>query len=602
MALTYTVAGSNYCDCNAVLVPTDTFTLSTWGRVTTYAAWQDFITQYIGGDNGRMLWGVQAASGKQYMQIGTAAPSIVFSNTVVGLNTWFHIAVTEEASTIRFYLNGVADGGGPIINSVLQTFNTLLAGTIQGLNGSIFDTRIYTRLLLPEQIKILYESQGADNITTDLVARYLQNEKTSGTAAAGANSVIDVSPSANHATPVNSPAYLEAPLRMGNAHSFMIKIVAPPPVQVIEPIVCAKSYPQVIVAGKDLYALNYVKEIINIDELKTFQSKLIQNNYNMVLNNTNDAFSVDNPVSLFAGSDWRYGPIQIIDDDGEEIWKGVIEDIQRDHKTKLATMSTKNSLVKVMNTKIAYTSADWETTANAARNILDQENYTDYNVASFTSSAATLDSNSCYVKCFFNLEDDITLQQCLEKLAEFGAAYSYAHAGDLYYKHWKPFTGGVKVNLTIADLASPPIVSSSINDLVNDYSIGYEGDKDIPATDLANGNIGSVSRSKFGTHSVREMDGGANSQIVYKDLTSAVYIGETLIRRVHQDLDKSYVKPLTTMAFSLPLKHQEWVDLETFYRFSFSEEGWTDKLFEVFRFQRNFDQDRIDMLGMGRQE
>ncbi len=378
---------------------------------------------------------------------------------------------------------------------------------------------------------------------------------------------------------------------------------APPPVQVIEPIVCAKSYPQVLVAGKDLYALNYVKEIINIDELKTFrQSKLIQNNYNMVLNNMKDAFSVDNPNSLFAGLDWRYGPIQIIDDDGEEIWKGVIEDIQRDHKTKLATMSTKNSLVKVMNTKIAYTSADWETTANAARNILDQENYTDYNVASFTSSAATLDSNSCYVKCFFNLEDDITLQQCLEKLAEFGAAYSYAHAGDLYYKHWKPFTGGVKVNLTIADLASPPIVSSSINDLVNDYSIGYENDEDIPATDLANGNIGSVSRSKFGTHSVRETDGSANSQIVYKDLTSAVYIGETLIKRVHQDLDKSYVEPLTIMEFSLPLKHQEWVDLETFYRFSFSEEGWTDKLFEVFRFQRNFDQDRIDMLGMGRQE
>ena len=179
---------------------------------------------------------------------------------------------------------------------------------------------------------------------------------------------------------------------MGNAHSFMITIVVPPPVQVIEPIVCARSYPQVLVAGKDLYALEYVKEIINIDEFKTFrQSKLIQNNYNLVLNNMDDMFSVDNPTSLFASSDWRYSSIQIIDEDGEGIWKGVIEDIKRNHKTKLATMVTKNSLVKVMNTKIAYTSADWETPANAARNILDQEGYSDYNVASFTSSAAPLD-------------------------------------------------------------------------------------------------------------------------------------------------------------------------------------------------------------------
>lgn len=377
----------------------------------------------------------------------------------------------------------------------------------------------------------------------------------------------------------------------------------PPPVQVIEPIVCAKSYPQVLVAGKDLYSLGYVREIINIDEYKTFrQSKLIQNNYNLILNNMDDTFSVGNPVSLFAGTDWRYSSIQILDEDNEEIWNGVIEDVRRNHKTKLATMITKNSLVRVMNTKISYISSDWETPADAAKNILDQEGFTDYNVASFNRSAAVQDDNDCYVKCYFNTEDDLSLQACLEKIGEFGASYVYSHAGDIYYKHWQPFTGGVKVNLTSSDLATAPMVSSAINDLVNDYSIGYEGDLDIPATDSANGNIGNISRSKFSTHSIREMGGGANTQIVFKDLTSAVYIGETLIRRVHVNLNLSSVEPLTLIAFSLPLKHQEWVDLETYFRLTFSEEGWTNKLFEIFRFQRNFDRDRMDVLAMGVQE
>jgi len=249
-----------------------------------------------------------------------------------------------------------------------------------------------------------------------------------------------------------------------------------------------------------------------------------------------------------------------------------------------------------MNTKISYTSSDWETPADAAKNILDQEGFTDYNNASFLKSASQLDSNSCYIKCFIEMEDDMSLQQSLEKLAEFGAADCYSHAGNIYYKHWQAFTGGVKVNLSESDIEDSPIVSSAINEIVNDYSIGYDGDANIPATDSANNDIGSFSRVKFGTHSLREMGGGEGTQIQYMDLTSAVYIGEQLIRRTHKNLDNANVSPLQIISSSLSLKHQEWLDLETYYRQSFSDEGWSNKLFEISRFIRNFDRDLIETI------
>lgn len=354
--------------------------------------------------------------------------------------------------------------------------------------------------------------------------------------------------------------------------------------------------PQVIVNGVDIYALGKVNEIIALDEFKTFdRDKLIQNNYNIDVKNYDDFFSADNPVSLFAGTNWRYIELIINDEDGNRIWRGVVEDVIRDHENKLATLVTKNSLVKSMDTKIAYVSSDWETAADAAKNILEQEGFEDFNEGSFNISSGQLTTADSKIKCIIRLEDDMTLQQVLEKLAEFGCADCYSHIGNIFYKHWQRFSGGVKINLTVADLESAPIVSADSAGLINDYSIGYDGDANVPATDSANNDLGSVSRSKFGTHSLREMGGSYGSQIRFEKLGAAVYIGEQYMRRTHARFGTANVTPAQVINFSLSLKHREWLDLETFFRLTFAEEGWTNKLFEVYRFIRNFDRDTIDI-------
>jgi hypothetical protein len=373
------------------------------------------------------------------------------------------------------------------------------------------------------------------------------------------------------------------------------EVVPPPPVQVIEPLSCELTNPQVLYMGQDLFELGYVKNIFRIKEYKTFQrDKLIQNSYNLVCKNYDNTFSIDNPVSFLSGTDWRYQTLQIIDEDNEEIWTGVVEDIVSNHRDKTATIITKNSLVEVMNTKVAYTSTAYETAAQAAQNIFDNYNYTDYDAASFITSDNILIAASCLVWVNIALEDNVTLQNAIEKLAEYAGADCFSHKGIIYLKTWQAFSGGVKINLQESNLRASPIVRSMVNSMVNDYRIGYV-DTEAVITDTAGGNIGSISRNKYGTHSLPEMGGGAEEQVIFQSSIAAQFLGELHIRRTHADLDNSNCRPLRSIEISLPLSHREWIDLSSYFRLTFSDEGWADKLFEVAYFERDPNVDTIKM-------
>ena len=81
--------------------------------------------------------------------------------------------------------------------------------------GDMYDMRVYNMTLTASQIYSIYNHFGNDNICENLAARYLLNEATTGTAAAGANSCLDISKNANHGTPNGNPNYIELKLRLG---------------------------------------------------------------------------------------------------------------------------------------------------------------------------------------------------------------------------------------------------------------------------------------------------------------------------------------------------------------------------------------------------
>ena len=76
------------------------------------------------------------------------------------------------------------------------------------------------------------------------------------------------------------------------------------------------------------------------------------------------------------------------------------------------------------------------------------------------------------------------------------------------------------------------------------------------------------------------------NQIVFKDLASAIYIGESWIKRTHSNLTTNPF-PLKKCTFEIDIDFEHWVDLETYITITLSDEDWTEKIFEIFEITRD---------------
>lgn len=353
--------------------------------------------------------------------------------------------------------------------------------------------------------------------------------------------------------------------------------------------------PRVLFLNQDIFDLGYVESMEDVDEYKTFsQDKLIQNTYTLTVKNFDNYFSIGNPVSVLNNIDWRYSQILIYNEDNELIWDGIVEDIIRDHTNKTAQIISKNVLAQLMNYKIEYVSSAWENPIDSLLGILSYAGYTAYDNTSLQASRGLYDLNSCQIKVNMTLDDDITLQQAIEKLAEAVCADAYSHLNNLYFQHFTSFAGGCSISLQTHDLITAPIIHTATNEIINDYRIHYDGDGGTPATDSNSNNIGAISRSKYGTHSLSEF-GADNAQIMYENKTSATYIGEAYINRTHYGIDTNSPRPLEIINFDLPIKHRDWVSLISYFKLTFSEEGWNEKIWEIFRFNRDLENQRMQI-------
>lgn len=120
-------------------------------RSTDTAGWQ-FKTS---PDTGRRTFAI-AVRGS-----GAAGHTQRYSNTVLSLGTWYHVAGVYNASarTLDLYVNGVLDNGvlsGTVPTSqVLPATSTTIGRRVSGFNfaGVIDELRIYTRALSQAEIQ-----------------------------------------------------------------------------------------------------------------------------------------------------------------------------------------------------------------------------------------------------------------------------------------------------------------------------------------------------------------------------------------------------------------------------------------------------------------
>lgn len=359
--------------------------------------------------------------------------------------------------------------------------------------------------------------------------------------------------------------------------------------------------PRILLIGKDLYALGVLNSIPEINETKGFgRGKLSPSDMTLEVKNYDNQFSIDNPASFLYGSNWQFSNVKAYDSDNNLFANCIVADITRNHVNKTASIILKDIIFQNRKTAIAYTSADWETAATAAYNIMIQEGLTtdDFNNTLIQNSISQLTAATCYVKVNIVLQDNVTLLTALEKLGPYGAADVFMYRNKICFQHWQPFVGGTSVNFNY-NISSQcprtaPIISTMEASFYNDYSIGYEGDLEVPATDAANGDIGVASRTRFGTQKAPELRCNSSSanMIAFKDLTSAKYIGETFIKYGHLSLTPK-PKILQVINFDIDYGYRLNIDLGTYFKMTFPEEGWTNKVFEVAGIKRSLDKQNI---------
>ena len=336
----------------------------------------------------------------------------------------------------------------------------------------------------------------------------------------------------------------------------------------------------------DIMAGGYVGGLVKVVEERTYQrKKIIVNQFQLQVKNFDENFSVDNPRSIFKGRS-IFQPITVYNYNNDIIFDGIITDIERDHQTKIATLTITDKIDQFSRVKVDYTSSDWETPAQAVKNILDKYGFTDYDTRSIYASHSLYESNNFFIQCNFPVTSNTFLLQAIEKLGDLGCADAYIHKNKLCFRHFRPWWGIQVQSLNIGDILTAPKVNILWNEVVNDYSIRYSGDDGVPVKDDDAGNIGMASRNILQIRSLPEIAGTETSHVAIMDRASAVYLGESYIRRTHKNLS-TRPQPLQSMKFDMTIRGRIFLDVNSYYRMYLTDEAWTGKLFEVMSTERD---------------
>jgi len=179
---------------------------------TTSPSWQSAFSYNISGTS-NTIYGVGLYQGKPATEVSQSSGTFtnLISSAAVTTNTWYHIAMSYNGSTLILYVNGVQNSTQSVSYTLPSTTNYLTIGgdnsngTIANfLNGSAEDARIYNRVLSANEVSTINNSKGKDGIFYGLVSRWNMNELGVGSTVATA---YDMSSNKLNATSVASPTY-----------------------------------------------------------------------------------------------------------------------------------------------------------------------------------------------------------------------------------------------------------------------------------------------------------------------------------------------------------------------------------------------------------
>jgi hypothetical protein len=167
-----------------------------WIRTTNGITQSPIVTSYNGA-----IWGPYFGKGQthlfDYMPWG-AGQEAFFSIGAINTGAWFHVVLTHDGTTSRFYINGVLD------NTKLQTSQAAVAGAAwfiahstglptEGWPGSIAEVAVYPVVLTPLQVAAHAAAASVPAVSpaaADIPYRQLTLRALAATAYLGASSAV----------------------------------------------------------------------------------------------------------------------------------------------------------------------------------------------------------------------------------------------------------------------------------------------------------------------------------------------------------------------------------------------------------------------------
>jgi hypothetical protein len=204
---------------------TDAFTIAAWVFLDSYTEWASVVTKGgfagcldlcsnnytihqsgpVGGsDHGRL----------RFTGSSPALPRYLESNTQIPLGEWHYIAVAYDGTTLRFYLDGEPDGGGPLPGPLVGNDEPLnigadFPGGDEYWQGRIDELRIWNRSVKEAHLRAAMNGHASPDASG--LAGYWRFDEGIG------DSVADRSLEKNDGQLVNGPTWITPGAPLGNA-------------------------------------------------------------------------------------------------------------------------------------------------------------------------------------------------------------------------------------------------------------------------------------------------------------------------------------------------------------------------------------------------
>lgn len=330
----------------------------------------------------------------------------------------------------------------------------------------------------------------------------------------------------------------------------------------------------------------YVPDKPKITSQKEFGKFTVINSYKVNLLNENDLFTIGNPNSIIGTN--PIGTTFLMQDDASGSWETIFSGELVDgpeQKDGDASILVPNFLMRYLNEETTY-SGSGKTAAEIALTILDDVPSKYIDSTSFANVHQTLYNNSVFLNAVWKEGGNKTIVQALNDLALFSSGYLYTYRNKIYFKLRSFSNVSPKSIYTEDDFDNLKRSVKQTKYMWNDYSIEYAN---TVTKDVDNNSVGLESRNKYKIISTFTLNGGTGESIEIVDLTSAVWIGESVIN--------ANKEPVDIVKFNIQ-KSADKFNLETIFALSKSKWGYDNAtVFDVMTIKSDPDKEDLEIIG-----